>query len=615
MNQRMKTIDRIAILCALVLAASCGGKVDPVDPDPNKDEPVAETRTLTFVLPDLVLEEGEEAPVGVKTAWEAGDQIVVHGEYAKNQVTVTLAAGDISADGKSATKTVEGLYPYKREDCASTLYASYPASAVDNLKHCFFYSKFSTTNAPIMAACNSGDSFQFQRIYGVLSMTLDGDYSAFELKTSMKEPVGLEFLQVKITDKANELSQYVGDAIIELAGPVQGNQLLVYLPAGTTFSHGFQLKLKETGKDDFTRIYRTSTPMTFGLGKSIDLGDISAEIKAYENPFSADVKDLDVNGNANCYILTEPGKYKFKAVYGNNLKRYLTGVDAGSVVWETWNTTETEGVAGSIVTSVSYAEDYMLLTTAETLHAGNALIAAVDAEGTILWSWHLWVPATPITDCDASLGAAAMDRNLGALKATVDTEPVDQQSFGLFYQWGRKDPFPGNKGAAENGDFALVGTQMVKQNTPITTEESIAKPYVYACNKSGNEGYNWNVASIADAWGGLGDKTIYDPCPAGYRVPAGDGAAWSKTGGWVFNLAQGWFKIGNVVFPYCGYMDDNGGGYSKAGERSVIWTAQADATEFDGILCNGRAAYIKSATYDGSTARQARGATVRCVAE
>lgn len=613
----MKASIKIAILCSVLsVLAACGSKTNPEStPDPK---PVVnpETRTLTFILPDLVLEEGEEAPVGVKTTWEAGDQIVIHGEYAKDQVTVTLAAGDISADGKTATRTVEGLYPYKRDDCASTLYASYPASAVDNLKHCFFYSKFSTTNAPIMAACNSGDNFSFQRIYGVLSMTLEGDYSYYTLMTTMKESVGNEFLQVKLTDTATELAQFVGESIIELSGPIQGNQLVLYFPEGTTFSHGFSLKLKEGG-EEYTKTYRTSTPIEIELGKSIDLGDISDDIKEYENPFSGDVMDLDTDGNANCYILTEPGKYKFKAVCGNNPRQYLIGADGGDVVWETWNTTDSLAVVGSIITSVSYAEDYMLLTTAETLHAGNALIAAKDAEGNILWSWHIWVPATPITECDASLGSAAMDRNLGALIATKEsaTDPVDQQSFGMFYQWGRKDPFPGMVGRSTNAGFTLAGTQMVKVTTPISTEESIANPTTYACNKLGNEGYNWNVASIPEAWGASGDKTIYDPCPPGYRIPRGTGTGWSSSGGWVFNVPQGWFKIGNVIFPYCGYMDDNGGSYAKAGERSVIWMAQCPETEMAGILCNGGAAYIKSAAYDSSTARAARGSTVRCVKE
>ena len=64
----MKASIKIAILCSVLsVLAACGSKTNPEStPDPK---PVVnpETRTLTFILPDLVLEEGEEAPVGVKT--------------------------------------------------------------------------------------------------------------------------------------------------------------------------------------------------------------------------------------------------------------------------------------------------------------------------------------------------------------------------------------------------------------------------------------------------------------------------------------------------------------------------------------------------------------------
>ena len=125
MKEIMKKIYNIAILCAVILPLfAC--QENPVDPDGPVTglEVEPETRTLTFVLPEFTLGEGEEAPEVLKTAWVAGDQIVVHGEYAKNQVTVTLGANDISDDGKTATVEVSGLYPYKREDCSSTLYAS-----------------------------------------------------------------------------------------------------------------------------------------------------------------------------------------------------------------------------------------------------------------------------------------------------------------------------------------------------------------------------------------------------------------------------------------------------------------------------------------------------------
>ena len=611
MNEMMKTINKIAILCILALAASCGQKNE--DPTPVKPEVQPETRTLTFVLPSVEVEEGEEAPAALKSAWQAGDQIVVHGEYARNQVVVTLSAGDISADGKSATLTVEGLYPYQREDCASTLYASYPASAVDNLKHCFFYSKFSTTNAELMAASNSGDTFQFQRITGILSMQVEGGFDSYQLTTAKKEALGYDYLQVKITDVEQNYFQYYGGPQVEVTGAVSGSDIMVYLPDGTTLSSGFNLKLFKDG--ECLKMFKYTEPVKIARGGVSELGDVTDELKDYVNPFSPDVKDLDATGNANCYILTEPGMYKFKAVCGNSTTQYLSGVEGGAVLWETWNTADSLAVVGSIVESVSFAEDYMLLNTAETLHPGNALIAAVDADGSIVWSWHLWVPATPITDVDASLGSAAMDRNLGALVATeeVTSGKPDALSFGMFYQWGRKDPFPGMLSNDANGPFKLAGLyQMKKITTPVTTEESIANPHVYACNKNGNEGYNWNVASIPEAWGESGDKTIYDPCPAGYRVPKDN---WSSSDPWVFSLANGWFKIGTVVFPYCGYMDDNGGSYSKIGERSVIWNAKSTSTVLGDIICNGSAAYIKGAKYDGSSARAARGSSVRCVVE
>ena len=119
----MKKTVKAALLLAALLPLAYACQQNPVpDPEKEKEEEVKVdpvSLPLTFVLPST----------GAKTAWVAGDQIVVHGEYAKDQVTVTLSASDISGDGKTASLTVDNLYPYVREDCASTLYASWPASA------------------------------------------------------------------------------------------------------------------------------------------------------------------------------------------------------------------------------------------------------------------------------------------------------------------------------------------------------------------------------------------------------------------------------------------------------------------------------------------------------
>ena len=389
MNEIMKKIYNIAILCAVLLPLfSCRETpVDPVEPVPEGPQP--ETRTLTFVLPDFTVGEGEAVPAAVKTAWKAGDQIVVHGEYAKDQVVVTLAAGDISGDGKSATVTVDGLYPYQREDCSSTLYASYPASVADNLKHCFFYSKFSTTNQQIMAACNNGDTFQFQNILGILSMTVGEGLGGYSVSTPKKDALGYEFLQVKITDNEQYYKQYVGNPIIQLDGTVDGNRILMFLPDETTFPAGFVIKFKEG--DDYTKIFKYTEPVEISRGDIVDLGDISADIQHYDNPFSKDVKDLDTVGNANCYIINEPGSYKFKAVYGNEPTNYLQDVEDAVILWETWNDAS-EVTPNSVLAHASFAEDFIIIRTPATLHPGNALVAAKDAAGKILWSWHIWVP-------------------------------------------------------------------------------------------------------------------------------------------------------------------------------------------------------------------------------
>ena len=614
MNEIMKKIYNIAILCAVLLPLfSCGGKVDPVDPV-EPDGPQPETRTLTFVLPDVALGEGGEAPAALKTAWKAGDQIVVHGEYARDQVVVTLSGGDISGDGKSATVTVDGLYPYQREDCSSTLYASYPASVADNLKHCFFYSKFSTTGQQIMAACNSGDTFQFQNICGILSMTVNGDFGGFTISTPKKEALGYEFLQVKITDQEQIYKQYVGNPILQLDGTVNGSDILVFVPDGTTFENGFVIKFKEG--DDYTKIFKYAHPVEIARGAIVDLGDITAEIQHYDNPFSADVRDLDANGSANCYIVTEPGSYKFKAVYGNEPTNYLKDVDSAGILWETWNDAS-EVTPNSVLASASYAEDYIILRTPEALKPGNAVIAAKDAAGTILWSWHIWIPETPVQTASFGgiMGDDLMDRNLGALVVPGTTDdPVDPRSYGLMYQWGRKDPFTA-AGTFKGSDPATwAGAADEVAPGQISLAESIANPRLLGHINNGD----WTVDENDNYWT-ESEKTLYDPCPPGYRVPkpVGAGPFWSSDltaqAGWTANLNGGWFKIGAPdagIFPIAGYRDDYSvGGLSKVGVRTLYWVSRGGGAKASGADLRSDKAYTFG------SAPKARLGSVRCTVE
>ncbi len=615
MNQIMRTIDKIAILCILALAAvSCQERKDDPQPDPQKEEVKPETRTLTFVLPDVIVGEGEEVPATLKTAWVAGDQIVVHGEYAAKQVTVTLSDANISSDKKSATVTVDNLYPYVREDCESTLYASYPAAYADNLRHCFFYSKFSTTNAELLAACNSGDTFKFERIGGMLTMTVEeGNYEGFLLSTPKKDAIGYEFLQVKLTDNEQIFTQYKGDPVLQIEGKMEGNVIKVYVPDETTMNGGFTIKLMENG--EYTKIYKYTDIMVILRGEVIDLGDISADLQKYENPFSPDIIDLDANGSANCYVVNEAGGYKFKAVKGNNPIAFLEEPADAKVLWETWND-DSEVTPGSVLESVAYAEDYIIIHTPDALKSGNAVVAATNEDGDILWSWHIWIPETAITSGSYGgiMGTDLMDRNLGALVATSGSDAqIDPRSYGMVYQWGRKDPFTAAGSFNSSTQATYAGEEEVVAAGQISLEESILYPRLLGHIDNGD----WADLPDNNFWAEL-EKTIYDPCPAGYRVPNRTGDFWasdvSAQAGWAISADFGWLKLGSpqAVFPIAGYRDDYSvGGMAKVGARTLYWFARS-ASDVKGAGADLR--YDKG-TYVFGSAPKARLGSVRCIAE
>ena len=603
----MKKLFRPALLIAVLFPLAC--QKQPVGPDQPDEPEVVEpvTLQLTFELPDK----------GAKTSWVAGDEIVVHGEYAKDQVTVKLSASDISSDGRSASLSVGNLYPYIRKDCASTLYASWPASAVDNLKHCFFYSKFTTTSSPLLAACNDAqNTFKFQEVLGALRFSTGTAYESFTIATNKKESLGYEFLQVKLTDTDQNFKQYVGTPILELDIASGKADNIIYLPAGTEISNGFVIKFRKDG--DFAAIYKHGEPLTVERGKTIDLGDISSEIKPYDNPFSADIKDLDTGGNANCYIVTSPGGYKFKAVKGNNATEYFTDASDCIVLWETWNNDEAVE-AGSIISSVAYAEDFVIIHTPATVHPGNAVVALRNEQGTILWSWHIWVPQTAITTDSYGdiMGAPMMSRNLGALVdcAAGDT-PADPLSFGLVYQWGRKDPFVNSGKAMSNSLATWAGADDEVADGQISLEESIANPRLLGHINNGN----WMFDFDETLWGDGTTKSVYDPCPPGYRVPQRNTGVpfWSSDlsaqAGWQIDATNGWLTLGNpaAVFPIAGYRDDYSvGGITKIGSRTLYWNARG--SEAKGYGADLR--YDKGTYNGGGSAPKARLASVRCVTE
>lgn len=114
-----------------------------------------------------------------------------------------------------------------------------------------------------------------------------------------------------------------------------------------------------------------------------------------------------------------------------------------------------------------------------------------------------------------------MDRNLGATSAT----PGDVGAFGLFYQWGRKDPFLGSSSISNDVDAksTITWPSVVSATlSHITITYAVENPTTFIKGY-----YDWCSDGTDSRW--QSDKTIYDPCPSGWRVPDGGvNGVWKK---------------------------------------------------------------------------------------
>lgn len=167
---------------------------------------------------------------------------------------------------------------------------------------------------------------------------------------------------------------------------------------------------------------------------------------------------------------------------------------------------------------------------ADAVKKGNALLGAYDANGNLIWSWHLWATDYDPEAADGTVvfnNYTMMTRNLGALAGSNDSTDDILASFGLFYQWGRKDPFVGPSSyQASNGSSAAMYNASGSRVT-LTAEASSAAtgtveyatqhPLIYITGVSESSS-DWLWSSRSDALWSAADKTVNDPCPYGWRV-------------------------------------------------------------------------------------------------
>ena len=329
--------------------------------------------------------------------------------------------------------------------------------------------------------------------------------------------------------------------------------------------------------------------------------------------------DLSAEGTANCYLVKAAGTYKFKAVKGNSTQS-VGAASSATVLWESFGTSSKPN-EGDLIASATYKDGYVYFATPTTFKSGNASIAVRDSNAKILWSWHIWLSKEGWNDhVYANNAGTMMDRNLGATSAT----PGSVSAFGLLYQWGRKDPFLGSSSISSNtlavstGSWSSVSTQQ-------TVDYVTANPMIFVwqnyewCTGDGAEDSNY-----AKRWT-ESTKSMYDPCPVGYRVPEGGkngfwgtalgtsnstsaGTTWDST-----NKGRHWTLSDGTTawYPAVGYRSYDSGSVDNVGEYGYYWSASPYPSGTNN-------AYYLLFNYNGSVyparnGSRGNGCSVRCV--
>lgn len=392
-----------------------------------------------------------------------------------------------------------------------------------------------------------------------------------------------------------------------------------------------------------------------------------------ENGFQSDMGEAPEGVvHANCAIVKPGEAVTFDME--DRASRVALATSSVAVDWSSENDYTPlvvwQDVSG-LVSNLTYekATGYVVVATdaAKGANGGNAVVGLFPkgttnpAAGTCIWSWHVWVTDyEPDGSVNYGLGANSyatvpggqvhtygtnfmaknpgkviMDRNLGATAALyklVTTNAENYPTYGLFYQWGRKDPIPKaplgtvpNNTAGQQTTYNASGAKTGYPTCtagPVTVLKAIQNPHVFYYNASGT--YDWNSSPNDALWGDGSTKSVYDPCPKGWRVaPNGTwddfgttwGSPFGKNAGWTSanaDIAGGLYAAGSVkaLYPGPGIRERNDGTLYYVGHNGYSWSSSP--------VSDGGANYLSfnfTKIFPNNSYSRSRGFQVRCIQE
>ncbi|MDR2130540.1 MAG: hypothetical protein LBP56_05155, partial [Odoribacteraceae bacterium] len=300
---------------------------------------------------------------------------------------------------------------------------------------------------------------------------------------------------------------------------------------------------------------------------------------------------------------------------------------------------------GTVIDAGKYAgtgENNFYFSPAGPAASGNVLIG-VKKKGTTeyLWSWHLWltnynpnaapsawqedvysyaVPGGAVHRYANGTGTTwsthytdkfIMDRNFGAASAMRADGLAKTR--GLYYQFGRKEPFPAASASLYDvrgailprNDYAPNGTDCIVRvpgQTAIKTAVQHPHNFYYPGNSDWVQsnlysGNSWNnpewYTSVPKA-----GKSLFDPCPPGWRLPVeGTWNTFALPGTNTPNAANypGDYKDSQVQAGWEFYMSGSSG-------KTAFYAASGFRTSSTGAMIHERAInYTWASTPNNST--------------
>lgn len=274
-----------------------------------------------------------------------------------------------------------------------------------------------------------------------------------------------------------------------------------------------------TETDDEDEAYEDSATVTL---TAVSLDGVSTSVSV----FIGIRPTIDLSDSmANCLLISQPNtRYTFPTCYRGEVVSLLDGTADVEILWTS---------STSLISYLSYDSGtvsfYVGADSDGELVEGNMLLGAYDADGTLLWSWHLWITSYPAAEgVTLANGDVIMGCNLGARANDNDSKGDILKSYGLYYQWGRKDPFTGPStyncaGGIDaymyNGSSSSVYVSYPETTSEIGTEDYAREYPMHFITGIEESDYDWLYAKHD---GALWDeqKTVNDPCPKGWRVPS-----------------------------------------------------------------------------------------------